>query len=210
MEKIKISITVDHVFRNVYGKITSVYKKYNVELPQMEAEENETEFIAPVLNLPITSTNLMDHIPFKDIEEMNDFIFSEFPVEIFGYSKETETGSMMVFNDWLYNLPENIEVTLISNEISKTKPATLYFLSKTGFEGNNIKFIDDTIDIWENCDILITSSEQKYLKPTNKKMIIIEREHNKHLTGDMKFPTLFDFFEAKIEDIVEMEVTNNN
>ena len=41
-------------------------------------------------------------------------------------------------------------------------------------------------------------------------MIIIEREHNKHLTGDMKFPTLFDFFEAKIEDIVEMEVTNNN
>jgi len=222
MSKITIGINIDHVFRNVYGRIVTLYRKHNIEQPQAEADDNDgfltkfelnesghtqsvqVRFTPPVLNLPITSTNLLEHIPFKDADEMNDFIFSEFPVEIFGYAKEMESGSMVMFNDWLYKLPENIEVTLISNEISKTKSATLYFLSKTGFEGNNIKFIDDSIDIWKMCDILITCGEVKYIKPQNKKMIIIEREHNKNLTGDMKFPSLFDLLESDINKLVEI------
>jgi len=226
MEKIKIGITIDHVFRNVYGKIVELYRKHYIDLPKEEAEDNDgfitqfeinesgttavqVQFVPPVLNLPITSNNLMEHLPFKDEHEMNEFISEEFPLEIFGYAKEMEPGSMTVFNDWLTKLPSYVEVILISNEISKTKPATLFFLSKTGFEGNNIKFIDDSIDIWEICDILITSSEVKHLKPTNKKMIVIEREHNKTLTGDMKFSSLFELFEANIMDVIENNNTYN-
>jgi hypothetical protein len=152
----------------------------------------------------------MEHIPFKDVDEMNDFIFCEFPLEIFGHAKETESGSMMAFNYWLQELPDNVEVVLISNEISKTKSATLFFLSKIGFEGNNIKFISDSVDIWKICDILITSSEVKYSKPSNKKMIIIEREHNKTLTGDMKFSSLFDVFKTDINKILEINISDNN
>lgn len=207
MEKIKIGITIDHVFRNIYGRIIDLYKKHYIEIPKLEAEDSETEFTAPVLNLPITSNNLLEHIPFENTDELNDFIFSEFPLEIFGYSKEIEQGSMLMFNEWLSSLPDNIEVILFSNEVSRTKPATLFFLSKIGFEGNNIKFIDDTIDIWEICDILITSSEPHFLKPKEKKLIIIEREHNKQLTGDIKFQSIFDFFEKDINQIIEK---NNN
>lgn len=204
-KKIRIGITVDHVFRNTYGRIVDLYKKYNIEIPQIEAEDDELEFTPPVLNLPITSNNLMDHIPFENDEDMNDFIFSEFPFEIFGASKETEDGSMLSFNCWLSELPDNIEVTLISNEVAKTKSATLFFLSKTGFEGNNIKFIDDSIDIWGICDILVTSSETKHLKPLNKKMIIIDRVHNKNLIGDEKYPSLYDFFETNINKITKIK-----
>ena len=210
MKKIIIGITLDHVFRNIHGRIIDLYKKYNIEIPQAEAEDNEIEFVPPVLNLPITSSNLLDHIPFIDDEDMNDFIFSEFPLEIFGYSKEMEPGSMNVFNNWIYELPNDVEVVLISNEVSKTKPATLFFLSKTGFEGNNIKFIDDSIDIWEICDILITSSEIKYLKPKDKKLVIIEREHNKNLTGDIIFKSLFDLFDLNILELIDSVRSNQN
>ena len=205
MKKTIIGITIDHIFRDTYGRIIELYKKHYIEEPKDQAEENETEFTPPVLNLPITSTNLMDHIPFENIEELNDFIFSEFSLEIFGYSKESEPGSIQVFNSWLQDLPSNFEVILLSNEVGRTKPATLFFLSKTGFEGNNIKFIDDTIDIWENCDILITSSETKWLKPKNKKLIIIEKEFNKQLTGDLKFTSLFDLFDIGIAATFKLE-----
>ncbi len=203
MVKIVIGITLDHTFRNIHSRIIELYKKHNIEIPQAEAEDNEQEFIAPVLNLPINTNDLMNHIPFKDTEEMNDFIFSEFSLEIFGYSKESEPGSMQMFNTWIHDLPSNIEVVLISNEIGRTKPATFFFLSKTGFEGNNIKFIDDTIDIWETCDILITSCEVKTPKPTNKKLIIVEKEHNKNLTGDLKIQSLFDLFTTDISELIK-------
>jgi hypothetical protein len=227
MEKIRIGITIDHVFRNVYSRIVELYKKHYIEIPQDEADDNvgfitqfepdesgytqsvQVKFIPPVLNLPILSNNLLDHIPFSNIEEMNDFIFSEFSLEIFGYAKESESGSMIMFNNWISELPENVEVILISNEISKTKSATLFFLSKTGFEGKNIKFISDSIDIWEICDILVTSSDVKYLKPTDKTMIIIEKEYNKNLTGDIKFPSLLDFLETDINLLIGTHINNN-
>jgi hypothetical protein len=197
MRKIVIGITIDHTFRNIYGKILDLYQKFYIDEPEKESVENETEFIRPVLTLPISTNNLMNHIPFESIEDMNDFIFSEFPLEIFGYSKESEPGSVQMFNIWIQDLLSNVDVVLISNEASRTKPATLFFLSKTGFEGNNIKFIDDTIDIWKICDILITSGEAKTKKPHNKKLIIIEKEHNKHLTGNITFKSIFDIFEKE-------------
>lgn len=227
MKKTTIAFTIDHVFRNVYDRIVDLYKKHNIEIPQSEADDNdglvtkfeinesgqtqavEYVFVPPVLKLPITSNDLLQHIPFNNIDDMNDFIFSEFPLEIFGYSKEFESGSIVAFNYWLQELPKNVEVVLISNETSKTKPATLFFLSKTGFEGDNIKFISDSIDIWNLCDILITGGEIKNSTPDNKKMIIIEREYNKNLTGDMKFSSIFDFFDTKIEVILKMNKSNN-
>jgi hypothetical protein len=205
MKKIIVGITLDHTFRNVYGKIVELYRKHNIDLPKAEAEDNDEEFTAPVLNLPINTNDLMNHIPFESVEEMNDFIFSEFALEIFGHAKETEPGSMQMFNSWVYDLPAEFEVVLISNEIGRTKAATFFFLSKTGFEGNNIKFIDDTIDIWEICDILITSSEIKTLKPKNKKLIIIERPYTKTLSGDKKLQSLFDLFTLDMSTFIEKE-----
>ena len=195
MKKITIGITIDHTFRNIYGKMIDLYQKFYIDEPSDEAIDNGTEFIKPIINRQIDTNNIMNHIPFKDNEEMEDFIFSEFPLEIFGYSKESETGSIPMFNSWINNLPSNIEVVLISNEVSRTKPATLFFLSKTGFEGNNIKFIDDTIDIWNLCDILITCGETKTIKPRNKRLIIIEKDYNKDITADIKFKSIFDIFE---------------
>ena len=217
MEKIRIGFTLDHTFRNIYGRIIDLYKKHHIEIPAIEAEENPKldednnpiPFVPPVLNLPISSNRLMEHIPFTNEDEMNEFIFSEFAWEIFGGAKETEPGAMMVFNDWFYKLPENVDVIFFSNDVGKNKSATLFFLSKTGFEGNNIKFIDDTIDIWDFCDILITSSEPKVLKPKDKKLIMIERGHNKELTGDLKFETLYDVFTAEISKLIEITRIND-
>lgn len=212
MKKITIGFTVDHTFRNIYGKIVDLYKKYNIEEAALEASESNREFIPPELNLPINTSNLMNHIPFESVEAMNDFIFSEFCPEIFAYSKESEPGSIQVFNDWMINLPKNVEVLLVSNEVGRTKPSTLFFLSKTGFEGNNIKFITDNVDIWKLCDILVTSGDIniKLSKPKNKKLIIINKEHNKGLTGDMNFNSLFDFFTEDVSKIIKEFIPQNN
>ena len=124
MEKIRVGFTVDHTFRNLYGKIKDLYERYYIEELVGEIPDEEL----PRLTLPINTNNLMNHIPFTSEEEMFEFIFSEFPLEIFGYSKEVEKGSIMEFNSWSKKYSEKFDIFLISNEIDRTKPSTLFFL----------------------------------------------------------------------------------
>jgi len=202
-KKTTIAFTIDHTFRDVFGKIVKLYNKFYVDEPEIEAQETNSDFTAPILTLPITSTNLMNHIPFESTEAMEDFIFVEFPLEIFGYANESESGIIRAFNMWIESLPENINVILISNEIGRTKPSTLFFLSKTGSECNTVTFIDDNVNIWDYCDTLVTSGEVKTKKPRCKKLIIIDKPFNQQLTGDIRYNSLFDLFTNDINKLVK-------
>ena len=200
MEKIRVDFTVDHTFRNLYGKIKDLYERYYIEELVGEIPDEEL----PRLTLPINTNNLMNHIPFTSEEEMFEFIFSEFPLEIFGYSKEVEKGSIMEFNSWSKKYSEKFDIFLISNEIDRTKPSTLFFLSKLGFQGDKIIFINDSVDIWEYCDILITSNELNNKKPDGKHLFIVDRLFNRQIEDGIRVSSLFEFFDLNLDT-----VTNN-
>lgn len=200
MEKIRVGFTVDHTFRNLYGKIKDLYERYYIEELVGEIPDEEL----PRLTLPINTNNLMNHIPFTSEEEMFEFIFSEFPLEIFGYSKEVEKGSIMEFNSWSKKYSEKFDIFLISNEIDRTKPSTLFFLSKLGFQGDKIIFINDSVDIWEYCDILITSNELNNKKPDGKHLFIVDRLFNRQIEDGIRVSSLFEFFDLNLDT-----VTNN-
>ena len=196
MEKVRIVITIDHVIRNLYGRIVELYTKHYIELPKEQAMIEGYDFESPELNLPIKSHNLCDHIPFDDEEHMLDFIFSEFPLEIFGHAKESEQKSMMMLNEWIEDHPQ-FEIRLVSNEVERTKPSTLFFLSKIGCQVDNITFIDDNVDIWNYCDILITSSEPKNPKPECKKLILVQKPFNKGVKANIVLRSFVDLFDIE-------------
>jgi FMN phosphatase YigB (HAD superfamily) len=62
-------------------------------------------------------------------------------MEIFGHAPSTEMMTFNIFNDLYVSIRDNHDLIIISDEIGKTKPATLFFLSKFGCLSESIVFL---------------------------------------------------------------------
>ena len=77
------------------------------------------------------------------------------------------------------------DIIITSREAGRSVPSTLFFLSKTGCMVQNIKFTMGTVDCWDHVDIMITDHpEILNSKPTNKKVIKIEKPFNQDIQAD--------------------------
>ena len=96
-------------------------------------------------------------------------------------------------NKAIYDNPD-VNFTVVGlDELAKAKSSTLFFLSKNGFLGNNIKFIKskDIDDEWKKCGIWITDSEEIIDKcPKNKKSIKFNTDYNQHFSNDIEINDL--------------------
>ena len=131
----RIAIEINGVLRDTVKKIEQVYEKFYVENILNEKRDFEYEILSP-----ITSLRLQDHLKFKDDDELYDFLYTEHCMEIFGHAPSTEYSSFIDLNDFYVDMRDNHDILLISDEIGKSKPATLFFLSKFDCQIENIVF----------------------------------------------------------------------
>jgi hypothetical protein len=85
----------------------------------------------------------------------------------------------------IHDNPEHTFTLVGLDELGKSKPATLFFLSKNGFLGYNIKFIksQDIENNWLKCDVWITDSEKVLEKcPDEKIAIKFNTTYNQYFT----------------------------
>ena len=105
-------------------------------------------------------SKIFDYLNLNDEEK--DFFEKGFEKEIINYSRfpnvlQDYPNYLVLNNKMIYENPNN-EYTLIGlDEFGKAKPATLFFLSKNGFLGYNIKFsnTDKIKSLWDECDCWI-------------------------------------------------------
>lgn len=183
----KIGIEINGVLRNTIGKFKTVYEKYmtpddeDVILKTYQIglsgdtnnEEIEDAFEYGLISEP-TSLDLLSHFKFKSPEELFQFMFEEFPMEIFGHAMSSEINSFNLLNEFYIQNREDHEIYLISDEISKSKPATLFFLSKFGCLIENIIFYNDKTKkkVLLNFDLIVTSNPNLIVDYRNKFSII--------------------------------------
>lgn len=190
MEKVFISITGP--LRDTYTKFKQEYRKYYLET-EIDSEEEESDNFEYGINEPIDSTDLLKHFNFHDDKELKYFMYIELVMEIFGHSSPPYNG---VFNDLteLYKEKE-WEITLVSDELGKGKPSTLFYLSKNSCYLDNIKFYKkgQIEKLWESCDIWITSDpEILEKKPKNKKSVKVVTTYNENSDSDFKIENLWE------------------
>ena len=80
-----------------------------------------------------------------------------------------------------YELRDENELTIVSNEIGKSKPSTLFFLSKFGCQFEKVKFYSEITkkQMWDEIDVLLTSNPNLLLEyPSDKIVIKYETEYN--------------------------------
>jgi hypothetical protein len=199
----RIGIEMNGILRDTLLKFRQLYEKFYVD-PQLDITEDQEKTFEYKVVEPIDSLNLMNHFLFPSQEEFYSFMYEEHPMEIFGHSPSVEMSTMNDLNDFYYKFRDNHDILIVSDEIGKSKPASLFFLSKFGCLVEKVKFYSETTmnSMWDEVDVLLTANPDLLLKqPEGKKVIKFETEYNKHVDSDLTITTLKEL-KNKLEEII--------
>lgn len=184
----EIFISIDGVIRNTIQKFDYHYNDAYLN----EEFDNATGFEYGIIE-PVYNDNLFDYFKFQSKEEFEYFFYIEYPIEIFGHAGLSYSTTFSELNKLIYDNSQHNFTLIGLNELGKARPATLFFLSKNGFLGNNIKFIksDEINKNWDLCDYWITDCKEIIdLKPENKTAIKFNTKYNKFFTYDREITKL--------------------
>lgn len=193
----KVFINITGVLRDTYAKAASEYRKYYIETELEEGEEEPFEYD---MVLPVNTDDLSNHFKFQSEDEMKYFFFVEFAIEIFGHSAPVYSG---VFRDLADLMKDNDdwEITIVSDEVGKGKPSSLFFLSKNTCYVDNYRFYkkDNVEEMWNECDVWITTEcDVIKTKPEGKTVVKVETEYNKDLKSDYTVEKLTNVKEIEL------------
>lgn len=207
----RIGIEINGVLRDTIGKFTQLYEKHMIE----EKDDNNktyeidlsgnTEEISPLEEFEykilseVESLNLMNHFNFKDENELYSFMYEDFAMQIFGHAGSTETFTFNDLNEIYHKYRDSNELLIVSDEMGKSKPASLFFLSKFGCLLEKVKFYSNlTINsMWDEIDILLTANPNLILeKPKDKIVIKYKTIYNKNVDCEYEINTLKELDET--------------
>jgi hypothetical protein len=209
----KIGIDINGVLRDTIGKFTQLYEKHliesseesfvgntyeldmsgNTELIELESELFEYKKLSDVDSLDFDR-----HFSFRSKEELFNFMYEEYAMELFGHAPSTEMTTFNMLNDLYYELRDENELLIVSSEIGKSKPASLFFISKFGCLLEKILFFSDITknNMWNQVDILLTADPNLLLeKPVGKTVIKFNTSYNKHIESEYEVSSLSEFGE---------------
>lgn len=200
----EIFINIDGVLRNLIQKFRYHYTEEFMydDLHPNESEESENNIpFEYEISYPIENNNLLKSFRFHDVSEYENFKFIELPLEIYGHAGLSYPRVITDFNNLIYEQNTHNFTVIGLDEFGKAKPSTLFFLSKNGFLGNNIRFIttDEIKETWKKCDLWITDNiDVVNLKPRNKKCLFFETEYNKTIKTRKKLNKITSLKEIEL------------
>jgi hypothetical protein len=158
----------------------------------------EEEFEYEVLG-NIDSLNLLNHFKFKSDDELYEFLYQEFAMQIFGHAESSEMHTFHTLNDIYLKYRSTNDIVIVSDEIGKSKPATLFFLSKFGCQVEKVKFYSDTTknSIWDEVDVLVSANPSLIEDhPENKVVIKFNTQYNKTNKSEHEISSLKELDEC--------------
>jgi hypothetical protein len=192
----EIYISIDGVIRNTIQKFDYHYNESYLA-DDVVFEEDSTPFEYGVTE-PIQNDNLLDSYKFQSKEEFENFLFIEYPIEIFGHAGLSYSTTFTDLHKIIYDNPDHNFTLIGLDEMGKARPATLFFLSKNGFLGHNIKFIksDNINDIWSTCDMWISDNKNIINScPENKIVYKFNTTYNQYFTNKKEISKLTEIQE---------------
>ena len=191
----EIYISIDGVIRNTIQKFDYHYNNAFLADDIQFEEGNSFEY---GITEPIQNNNLLNSYNFQSKEEFENFLFIEYPIEIFGHAGLSYSTTFTDLHKIIFDNPDHNFTLIGLDELGKSRPATLFFLSKNGFLGNNIKFIksDDINEMWSKCDIWITDNKNIIDScPENKITYKFNTTYNQYFTNKKEISKLTEIQE---------------
>jgi len=167
-----IGVELNHVVRNINKQIIKYYaKEFSPETDIDEIDDKEDVF--------------KTFAKFNSNYEKNNFIFIDYPYEIFGCASTMEKKLAVKITNWLADISniedEDIRIVFYSlNEGELSIQSTYFFLSKIGTRVRKVFFPKNIDEVWDECDVVITARDEFFEKeiPEGKKVVLINRPFN--------------------------------
>lgn len=178
----KIGISINEVLRDFIGQFAYTYDKYIAA--------------TDITDKDITSFNLIDFFKFDSVDQLNSFLYLEAPLEIFGHADQMSDGLINHFNEFLLDMEYDgeHEIELVSREVNKAIPSTLFFLSKTGCRATNIRFVKNYENEWDGVEVLITANPKALeSKPSGKISVKVKTNYNTDVKADYEIDSILNF-----------------
>jgi len=197
---LKIGIDINNVVRDTLKRIEQIYEKWYIENPFFSEELDDFEY---KIISPVTTLDLKSHLAFKNDEHLYDFLYTEHTMEIFGHAGSVEYSTFHDLNDFYLEMRDNHEIILVSDEMGKSKPATLFFISKFGCLVENISFYSEQTKnlLCNKVDVLLTANPDLLLnKPQTKTLIKFVTSYNNEVSCEYTIENIKQL-KNKIEEI---------
>jgi hypothetical protein len=209
----RIGIDINGVLRDTIGKFTYLYEKHLIDSSEESFAGNTYELdmsgnteLIELDNKPfeykqisdVDSLELDKHFSFKSKEELFNFMYEEYAMELFGHAPSTEMTSFNILNDLYFELRDENELIIVSSEIGKSKPASLFFISKFGCLLEKVVFFGEITknNMWDQVDVLLTADPILLLeKPVGKIVVKFNTSYNKHVESEYEITSLSEFGE---------------
>jgi len=202
---IKVGIELNHVVRNINKQILKYYQKdIDQSLDIDDIDEKDDAF---------------KYAKFETLTDKNDFIYIDYPYEIYGCAKTMDKELPALINNWLSELTnyeeDEIEISFFSlNEEALTIQSSYFFLSKIGTRVRKIIFPKSINEIRGEYDVVIAGSKEvlDFFKGDNESYVIqISNNMNKDCEADKKYDSLNDVIkDDEFIGIVQEFVNNKN
>lgn len=186
----KVCITLDDVIRaktRQFGKI----------LAKSKGEKEDA-----LSSVEVTTNDLCSVFGFKSRDEYNEFLYKDYPFEIFAEAPVMERMLDKHLNLWLLGLEntegcEDIEFVIANPyEFNASIGYTCFFLSQIATRIREFHFPKNSSDIWNICDVLITADPKLLAeKPEGKIAIKIDTDYNKDNVADYSYESLSKLME---------------
>lgn len=115
-------------------------------------------------------------------EVYNRFMYEDYCFEIHGSAPIMYKNMDVHVKNFYLKYSEKADFVVMSVENHFSIPPTLFFLSKT-CRFKEYLFVDNAVDMWKHCDILITTDPEilKLGTPWGKKLIKLKRPYNESI-----------------------------
>ena len=168
-----IGVELNHVVRNINKQLLKYYQKEFDPSLDIDELDDRVDVIEK-------------YMKFKSKKQKNDFIYIDYPFEIFASANTVEPKLPVKITNWLTDISnieeEDIRIVFYSlNEEALVIQSTFFFLSKIGARVRKVFFPKTVKEVWDECDVIITANNQMFEEniPDGKKIVLINREFNK-------------------------------
>lgn len=207
----RIGIDINGVLRDTNLKFEQLYQKYLIDSSDDDSaiyeltfsgssdqisgvtKTQDTEVFEYGIISDVDTNNLMNHFKFPSTDDLYSFMYEEYTMELFGHAPSSELNTFNLLNDFYYNNRENLDIKIISNEMGKSKPASLFFLSKFGCLIESVIFYSEITknNMWDSIDILLTANPDLLLNiPKDKVVIKYKTNYNKNINSNLEIKSL--------------------
>lgn len=193
----KIAIDLNDVIRAYTSQFASYYKR-------------AIDRTFDTDNVDVWTVDLKEVFPFKSKKDYLEFLYNDYPYEIYGCAQTMHRNLGSRFTDWCKETgdsDEEIELCIVSTgEYNKTIGSTYFFLNKIATKIGETHLMLKEDNIWDKCDVLITANPNLLmLKPSNKVSVKIDTSYNTESESDFMFN---DFMEFMNDSNIINEITN--